>query len=162
MATKKYEEIMRACVGPSQTRNNKNNGQAAQKMVCRIIGDVFPELKIGGPLSDPHSVDIKPKCMGLPGEDIEMSGIARLALNMSIEVKHTSSNKTMQKWYDQALRNTPEYTSGSNLSDVNIIDTYIRPVVCVHHINSRKVLAILDLQDLLRFIRNPKDIKRFK
>lgn len=152
----------------SLTRRNKNNGQAAQKRVCKIIGEVFPELKIGGPLADPHTVNAKPKCMGLPGEDIEMDIFARKCLKMSIEVKYTSGNKTMQKWYDQAARNALKldtYFLGSNNSDVNILPgdlTLINtPVVCVNHAQSRKVLAILDLEDLLNFIRNPHDIKRF-
>jgi len=144
----------------NQTRRNKNNGQSAQKNTCNDIKEIYPDFVVLSPLDDFDTVmtiatvngkkflsspvaKIKPRCMGLPGEDILMNYAARCELPASIEVKYGLGYTKVQDAMAQAVTNASKGTI---------------PVVVLNPTGKRgkktKRLAVCEWKTLLRLIKD--------
>lgn len=126
----------------SRTRLNKNNAQRIQKKVCQVIKQYFTEFKVLSPVDDAFYEGgpyIKPKAMGLPGEDIFLSFLAREKCPLSIEVKHGKGYQKVVDAYEQAENNKPSLPG-------------IHSVAVIHPTRSNILLAVLDFNDLLSLV----------
>lgn len=92
----------------------KSKGRRFQQKVARAILDVFPHLT---------EDDVRSTSMGAPGEDIQMSPLARQALPLSLECKCVEK---LNVWscIEQAQKNTPDGATPCLVFSRNRSDTY--------------------------------------
>ena len=110
------------------TATRKAKGKRLQKYICNLILKVFPSLS---------EKDVTSIRMGRPGEDIQLSNIAKKNFPYSIECKNQERMQYLWSAYGQAMSNAKG----------------LEPIVALK-INQKKPLILVDAEYFINLHAN--------